>query len=897
VEAIRTIVCDLELSAPRLEITGAPHGEAVVLVRLHGRPLAVVRAPVRGGVIDRDTVIREFLERHATAAVPLVAQRAILEGQPPAELDIEALFDRPAAAGSVPLPSVTVAVCTRDRPDNLRRCLDALEALDYPRLDLLVIDNAASSSASEQLVRERHPRVRYIREPRPGLDWARNRAIIESRSDIVAFTDDDAIVDVQWVSALARVFASASDVMAVTGLVLPAELDTPAQRLFEEYGGFGRGVVRRWYRAPAGRPLAMLHGGTGKFGTGANMAFRRSLFDDIGGFDPALDVGTCTNGGGDLDIFFRVLKAGHTLVYEPAAIVRHRHRRDRSGLKAQLANNGVGFYSYLVASARRFTSERIPMLRLGLWWFWWWNVRRLARALLMRERVPIDVIGAELVGSLRGLTRYRRACRQARAVADAHASEPPISPPASRDCARNPKRLPEAIRMIDLTRPLEQITDVSNYERVRAVVSWGALPVGTALIEHHGATVSSLWLQDAISQQLAVESLDAGMRLGPDVLWASMVAGLSTTLRGRLVQPRFNAERRTDVARPMQVSIVVATCDRPQDLERTLRSLVAQRSRHHVEVIVVDNRPASRLTPPVVARFPGVRLIQEARGGLSYARNAGIKAAIGTSRLKADGAATDSTSDVILTTDDDVVCPPDWVDRLTAPFQDPTVMAVTGNVLPLELDCDAQIMFEAYGGLGRGFAAQRVDANWFRRWRRSVPTWELGCTANAAFRMSIFKDPAIGLMDDALGAGTPTGCSEDTYVFYRVLKAGHAIVYDPHAQVWHRHRATMKALRSQIFSYSKGHVAYQLTTWLRDGDRRAIVRLLYELPRIYAGRTWDRLRGRSDYPLSFVGLEILGCLAGPFALWRSRWRVRRLGSSAAIDASETERQIDGSAAA
>jgi hypothetical protein len=244
-----------------------------------------------------------------------------------------------------------------------------------------------------------------------------------------------------------------------------------------------------------------------------------------------------------------------------------------------------------------------------------------------------------------------------------------------------------------------------------------------------------------------------------------------------------------------------------------------------------------------------------------------------------------------------VVCPPDWVDRLTAPFQDPTVMAVTGNVLPLELDCDAQIMFEAYGGLGRGFAAQRVDANWFRRWRRSVPTWELGCTANAAFRMSIFKDPAIGLMDDALGAGTPTGCSEDTYVFYRVLKAGHAIVYDPHAQVWHRHRATMKALRSQIFSYSKGHVAYQLTTWLRDGDRRAIVRLLYELPRIYAGRTWDRLRGRSDYPLSFVGLEILGCLAGPFALWRSRWRVRRLGSSAAIDASETERQIDGSAAA
>jgi len=253
--------------------------------------------------------------------------------------------------------------------------------------------------------------------------------------------------------------------------------------------------------------------------------------------------------------------------------------------------------------------------------------------------------------------------------------------------------------------------------------------------------------------------------------------------------------------------------------------------------------------------------------------------------------------DIIATTDDDAVCAPDWIERLAAPFQRDNVMVVTGNVLPAEMESEAQRMFEAYGGLSRGFNAFVVDRHWFRRGRRAVPTWELGCTANAAFRASIFSDPEIGMIDEALGAGTPTGCSEDTYVFYRVLKAGHAIVYDPHAQVWHRHRATMKALRSQIFSYSKGHVAYQLTTWLRDGDRRAIVRLLYELPRIYAGRTWDRLRGRSDYPFPFVGLEILGCLAGPFALWRSRWRVRRLGSSAAIDASETERQIDGSAAA
>ena len=76
-----------------------------------------------------------------------------------------------------------------------------------------------------------------------------------------------------------------------------------------------------------GERAATQHGGAGMFGTGANMAYRRSLFDKIGYFDPALDVGTATNGGGDLEMFFRVLKEGYVLVYEPRAVVRHRHRR------------------------------------------------------------------------------------------------------------------------------------------------------------------------------------------------------------------------------------------------------------------------------------------------------------------------------------------------------------------------------------------------------------------------------------------------------------------------------------------------------------------------------------------------------------------------------------------
>jgi GT2 family glycosyltransferase len=320
------------------------------------------------------------------------------------------------------------------------------------------------------------------------------------------------------------------------------------------------------------------------------------------------------------------------------------------------------------------------------------------------------------------------------------------------------------------------------------------------------------------------------------------------------------------------VSVVVATRDRPDELRPCLESLVRQRVNRRVEIIVVDNNPASGLTRPIAEQFANVVVVHESRPGLSYARNRGIAAA---------------TGDIVVTTDDDVTCPADWIERLVAPFRRDDVMIVTGNVLPAALDTRAQRLFEAYGGLGRGWQRRIVDIDWFNQFRRAVPTWRLGCTANAGFRRSIFANPAIGPMDEALGAGTPTGCSEDTYVFYRVLKAGFAIAYEPDAFVWHRHRCSMGAVRRQIYSYAKGHAAYQLTTWRRDGDRRGLLRLLYELPGVYARRAWQRIRHRGDYPLTFVILEILGTLAGPFALWRSRRRVRRLGPSRVLATADT----------
>ena len=313
------------------------------------------------------------------------------------------------------------------------------------------------------------------------------------------------------------------------------------------------------------------------------------------------------------------------------------------------------------------------------------------------------------------------------------------------------------------------------------------------------------------------------------------------------------------------ISVVVATFDRPNDLRNCLHCLKAQISPRQVEIMVVDNHPASGLTPPVIAEFPGVILVNEARKGLAYARNAGFIA---------------SSGDIVIATDDDVTMSPDWLEKLVAPFVESNVMAVTGNVLPLELNTAAERLFEAYGGLGRGFKLFRADKDWFTRFKfTAVPTWKLGATANAAFRAGIFHHPSIGLMDEALGPGMPSGVGEDTYLFYKILKAGFTITYEPTAYVLHKHRRDMQALRRQIYNYSKGHVAYHLTTLFRDSDLRAITRLLAELPLWRILQVKNRLIGRSIYPLNLILMEILGNLVGPWALWRSRSRVKREGVS------------------
>ncbi|GAA4266274.1 glycosyltransferase family 2 protein [Frondihabitans peucedani] len=264
------------------------------------------------------------------------------------------------------LPSVTVVVCTRDRAEQLRSALTSVLAIDYPAFDVVVVDNAGATDATRELIRTEFtdPRVRVVSEPVPGLSRARNTGLLQATGEIVAYTDDDVVVDSQWLRALVAGFARSNDVACVTGLVPSGELRTPVQRYFDDRVSWSANLVAREFRLaepPADLPTFPFS--VGEYGTGANFALRRTDLLALGGFDTAFGVGTRTGGGEDLDIFTRVLFAGSALVVEPSALVWHRHRSDLGALRAQAVGYGTGLGAWLMKVALTPAMMRVAIRR------------------------------------------------------------------------------------------------------------------------------------------------------------------------------------------------------------------------------------------------------------------------------------------------------------------------------------------------------------------------------------------------------------------------------------------------------------------------------------------------------------------------------------------------------
>ena len=214
-------------------------------------------------------------------------------------------------------PTCSVVICTRNRPEALDRCLQALAQLAYPRYEVLVVDNAPSDGSTLEVARRWG--VRYLVEPAPGLSRARNSGARACSSEVIAFIDDDAVPEPVWLSRLAARFRDPG-VAAVTGRTVPL-LEAAAVAISpDETADLGPEPIRL-HRS---HPLWFERACFGGIGNGNNMAFRRQVFEWWKGFDERLGRGALVSSGEEHRAFAQLVESGCAVVYTPDAIVRHR---------------------------------------------------------------------------------------------------------------------------------------------------------------------------------------------------------------------------------------------------------------------------------------------------------------------------------------------------------------------------------------------------------------------------------------------------------------------------------------------------------------------------------------------------------------------------------------------
>lgn len=382
----KPVIIDADRPLPDLCADGASHVLATVMTA--GRPVGNILVPVAAERLP-PCDLQAAIEAELVGLLQQERQRAaLLEGAPPRKP-----------------PSATLLICTRDRPDDLRRCLASVRRLDPPVDEVLVVDNGSSPDITREIVEQAG--ARYVQEPVRGLDRARNRGILEATGEVLLCTDDDVEVEPGWASALLKTFEDPL-VMVATGLVLPAHLDTPARWYFEQHCSFARGWQRRVFDGSI-QPSAMAPAA----GAGASMALRTAFILSIGGFPEELDAGTLTRSGGDTYLFYRALRAGYRIVYEPASMARHTHRDSMAELVHVYRGYGTGMVSWATRAGIR--DHDLITFTLANWWGIRWLWQKFSASVLLRPgALPLQVALAGLHGAFAAPYAFRRASRHAR---------------------------------------------------------------------------------------------------------------------------------------------------------------------------------------------------------------------------------------------------------------------------------------------------------------------------------------------------------------------------------------------------------------------------------------------------------------------------------------------------
>ena len=479
------VVADIDLLARLADHPDVGRVPVFALLRVGGIPVGSAELGCSSGAMPADSLAAGISIAHADRTLRLalttwlqVPGRAEAFRLDEALEELQASTRAPGSAATEFHPAVAVVICTRDRPQHLDRALGAIVPFLDDGDELLVVENGSHTHALNAPVRERYPRVRFVGEERPGLAWARNRALVETRAPVILFTDDDCVPDPQWIGAHRSAFGRNPDLDLATGLIEPLEMATPAQALFERYGGFPRNYDRRWIFAPPLASIAREVGHVAGLGAGANMAVRRRLIERAGHFDAALGPGTETGAGDDVEFLFRALKSGALLACEPRAMVRHEHRRDDAALETQIEGWSRGYACAIERSSLAFPEERSA-----------YRILQARIALLFHARRAVFSPGirrlavAELRGMRGAARRYASSRLAAEQIARTVASlAPDASPVAGGLLGRSPVQKPDSrvSRCVDVGALSSAIDVGAGVERA------------TVTIERHGVRLGQV---------------------------------------------------------------------------------------------------------------------------------------------------------------------------------------------------------------------------------------------------------------------------------------------------------------------------------------------------------------------------------------------------------------------
>lgn len=435
---VRIVEVEIGAPLPRLDAptapSGVPYGAALCLVRLHDEPLGLVEVELPSDGLEPEALaaaieaelegaIETHLRLDEIPPIPLGPDGLGSTEEPPCRTATAEFLSR--------APLVSVVIPTRDRPQRATEAIDSVLACAYPadRFEVILVDNrpdAEGDTAGATVGSLADERVRILHEPVAGGANARNTGLEHARGEIVAFTDDDVIVDRDWLTTIARAFDGQPNVGAASGLVAPLELETTAQVWFEGYARFSGRFERRAYdlgdNRPADDPLFPFD--IGVLGTGANMAFRTVALRQSGGLDPTFNTKALPNGT-DVEALLRVMLDGWTVIHDGGAIVQHAHQREYQQLERRVYGYGLGLTAVLTKALLSH-----PRLVLEL-------VRKLPRGVAFAlspssaknesklDDFPAQLSRLELRGMVRGPHAYFLGRREAkRARQDRQAANP-----------------------------------------------------------------------------------------------------------------------------------------------------------------------------------------------------------------------------------------------------------------------------------------------------------------------------------------------------------------------------------------------------------------------------------------------------------------------------------------